>query len=123
MSAHVDIAMRNALAPFVLGRMHPIALPDDVTFPALVYSIVSVDGQNTMCGESDLDNERYRVDIYDKDYDNLVLLTRQIRTSMDTLSVFPYPAVCVGVFDLYEPTRRLYHRAVDFSIWAKKPTQ
>jgi hypothetical protein len=121
MSSHIEVALIETLAPYVSGRMHPLHLPDGVSYPAFVYSMVGLDSNNTMCGESDLDNARYRIDIYDKDWDNILVLRRNVRTALD--SMFAYPAVCVGEFDLYEPEQRLYHKAVDFSIWAKKPSQ
>lgn len=122
-SNEVEWALQVALGPLVLNRIHPMYLPDDVTYPAIRYQALVIDPQNTMQGESDLDNVRMRVDLFHKDWDELLVLRRQVRTAMGSNGTFAYQAICVAEYDIPEPEQKLFHKALDFSIWAKKPQE
>jgi hypothetical protein len=122
-SNEVEWALLTALGPLVTGAVHPMYLPDDVTYPAIRYQAIVIDPQNTMCGESDLDNVRMRIDVFSKDWDQMLRLRRAVRTAMGSNGTFAYRAICVGEYDVPEPEQKLFHKALDFSIWAKKPAE
>ena len=118
---HVEEAIVAAMVPsvFAAGQFTAVVLKDGVNFPAARYVLVGHENVNTICGASRLDNFRFRIDIFGKDYVEVLNLTDQV---LDNMADLQYPALLVGQIDLYEDQQKLYHRALDFSIWARRPS-
>lgn len=117
---HVEEAIVAKIAPiFPAGQFTGVVLRNGSNFPAARFSMVGHENINTICGASRLDNFRFRIDIFSKEYEEVLNLTGSV---IDNMAELIYPALLVGQIDLYENEQKLYHRALDFSIWARRPS-
>jgi hypothetical protein len=68
----------------------------------------------TMCGRSNLNNFRYRFDIYAVTMAQLLSLRDSVVAAMDTFAFQSVPSL---ELDGYEPEVNVMRRTLDFSIW------
>lgn len=114
MSAEIEIALKSALSSAFSGRVYPQRLPDQPTYPCMSYAVVGGGPLTTMCGRTNLNNFRYRFDIYAVTQAELLSKRDAVVTAMDS---FSFDSVPVMELDGYEPEVNVMRRTLDFSIW------
>lgn len=93
----------------VICPTFPIYMPqDNEVFPAIVYSVVGVNSNATICGPSDED-KRVQVDCYAKTYGELLALRENV---LDVL----LDAEKLNDFDAFVENSTLYRRTLEFYI-------
>lgn len=112
MSVETDLktALENdsGVNGIVSTRIYPVLLPDNVTYPAIAYSLISTNP----VGSNGCYQSRIQIDGYAATY----AAVKSIRDALIALanSVNHYtPQVNV---DAYEDDSRVYHQPVDFMI-------
>lgn len=116
MSYAIGVALQQALAGLVGGRVYPVRLPDAPVLPAIRYSTVNTNYINTLCGQSNLSESRYRIDVFA----TTIMEAEQIAAS--ALSIMRgdslgFENVPLASLDGYEPTVGIYRKTLDFQIW------
>ncbi|WP_159990816.1 tail completion protein gp17 [Pelistega ratti] len=87
----------------------PIYMPqDNEVFPAIVYSVVAVNTNSTICGPTDED-KRVQIDCYAKTYADLLMLRDDV---LDAL----LDADKVNDFDAFVENSTLFRRTLEFYI-------
>lgn len=93
----------------VLCPTFPIYMPlDNEDFPAIVYSVVSINTNTTICGPSDEDR-RVQVDCYARTYADLLNLREKV---LDVL----LDAEKLNDFDAFLENSTLFRRTLEFYI-------
>lgn len=109
----------SQLGSLISNRVYPVVMPQDVTYPAICYHVISVVPQATKSTTSVSDKIRIQVDMYGKDIDALNALASSVRDQLDLLSG-TYSTINVSTcrFDgesiFYDDTLRLYHITHDY---------
>lgn len=114
MSAEIEIAIVAALTSAFSGRVYPQRLPDQPTYPAMTYAVVGGGPLSTLCGRTNLNNFRYRFDIYAETQAQLLTLRDALVNAMDS---FSFRSVHAMELDGYEPEVNVMRRTLDYSIW------
>jgi uncharacterized protein DUF3168 len=114
MSAEIETALYTALQSAFSGRVYPQRLPDQPTYPCLRYYVVGGGPLSTMCGRTNLNNYRYRFDIYARTQAEVLSLRDAVVTAMDS---FGFKSVSAMELDGYEPEVNVMRRTLDYSIW------
>ncbi|MBL4702090.1 MAG: DUF3168 domain-containing protein [Phycisphaeraceae bacterium] len=115
-----------AVSALVASRIHPVTLPQSVTFPALSYRRISGQRVNHLAGSSGLQHPRIQMSAWSKTYSQAKNITENVRLSLEgfrgTMGTIQVDGVVfLGDHDLYEDETELYHIASDFEIWAHEP--
>ena len=114
MSYQVGVALQKALAGLVGGRVYPIRLDDAPVFPCIRYTSINRNFVNTLCGQSNLSEARYRVDIF------ATTITEAEQLAASALSImrgFAFTNTPLSSGDGYEPSIGIYRKSLDFQIW------
>lgn len=87
------------LAPLVMtsasplkGRVYPNTLPQQFTYPAIRFQVISGVPVVDLCGDGDeeTDETHIQFDVVGDTFDSMMILVRQVRTAMAT---FDPPAI------------------------------
>jgi hypothetical protein len=116
MSYNIGVALQNALAGLVAGRVYPVRLPDEPVFASIRYSDVTTNYFTTLCGQSNLSESRYRLDVFA----TTIIEAEQIAASIQSImrgNPSGFQNVPLGAFDGYEPAIAIYRKTLDFQIW------
>jgi hypothetical protein len=116
----LSLALHDALAPLVAGRVHPVILPESPVWPCIRYANVGGGPDNTICGRSSLNIWRYRIDVFAETVIEIILLRNMVTKVMDD---FVYPCLQVMDMDGYEPEVRVFRRMLDYSIHEQEAGQ
>lgn len=109
----IESKLQAVLKGLVNGRVFPSVLPLDYALPAMVYTTIAVDPNNTVCGAAEDEEVRIQIDVYARTLAELLALRPMVFAAME--AAFE-SAVRVNDFDGYEPDTKLYRRIFEFSI-------
>lgn len=136
--------IRPALRAYLLGdseiaatvtagsvtRLYPILLPQGITLPSIVYSLITEGTDYHMQGPSGLVQVRMQIDCWALTADAAVALANLVKDRLSGLrgtvafgSESPQEEIIIrGVFhdqgrDDYDPIPKLYRRQCDYLIW------
>jgi hypothetical protein len=116
MTNAVGIALQQAFAGLVAGRVYPIVLADEPDYPCIRYAVIATNFFNTLYGPSNLTDNRYRIDIFA----TTAMECGQIAASVLSImrgSSFAYQNVPLMNMDGYEPTIGIFRKTLDFQVW------
>ena len=115
MSYNIGVALQQALAGVVGGRVFPVRLPDEAVLPAISYSTINTNYLSTLCGQSNLSESRYRLDVWT----TTIIEAEQICATILAImrSTFGFKNIPLSANDGYEPTVGIYRKILDFQIW------
>ena len=116
MSYAVGVALQAALAGLVQGRVYPVRLPDEPILPSIRYSAVNTNYLSTLCGQSNLSESRYRLDVFATTITECEQISASILSIMRGTSL-GFQNVPLAAMDGYEPTVGVYRKTLDFQIW------
>jgi hypothetical protein len=116
LSYAIGVALQAALAGLVAGRVYPVRLPDAPVFPAIRYSTVNTNYLNTLCGQTNLSESRYRIDVFATTITEAEQIAASILSIMRGTSL-GFKNVPLSAIDGYEPTVAIYRKMLDFQIW------
>lgn len=102
-------------------KIHPVRLPQDENYPAIVYSIISKSGTDTKDGPGGLDNTRIQIDAHAATYTKITDISERVRELLDGVSsVFENTVIQYVKFlnatDFYNDDRELYQQSLDFNF-------
>lgn len=110
----IDEALKTALGSLVSGRCYPMQRPQNAAVPAIVYSIISDDPQNTLCGTGTLYNARVQVDAWATTYTAARTLADSIAAAMAASTM---QNVLIDRHPEPDETEDLRRWVLEFSIW------
>jgi len=119
MTIETDIKTRldahSGLSALVSTRNYPVKLPQNPTYPAVVYSRVSANIISDLDNEHK-DNPRFQFDVIGSSYSSVRSVIVQLLDAMVLSTTFK--AVYLSDQDLeYDDDLELYRGIVDFSVW------
>jgi len=115
-----DVLLASAEVQALVGaRIYPNKLPQGVTLPAVVFSVVDDVPQNAITGATAdrLVETRLQVDCYSTSYVEAHTLAAAIDLVVTSLDRVDLAAWRLTSRDLYEDETRLHRVALDFSVW------
>lgn len=102
-----------ALSPAVGGRVYPQIVPlDNELWPAISFNTISVNSNNTACGDTDEDL-RVQVDIYSRDPMEVLRLRASVFSAIKNEF---QGSSRITDFDAYEPETKMFRRILEFYI-------
>ena len=111
------------VAALVVARIYPLKLPQNPTYPALTYEIVSDIPYRGLAGDADLEVIRVRIHAWAETFAGAIDLATKVRTATaDFSGTMGSPAIKVTSAkfetwnDLYEDVPEVYRRISDFFI-------
>ena len=116
MSYAIGTALQVALAGLVQGRVYPVRLPDAVVLPAIQYTTIATNYLSTLCGQSNLSESRYRLDVFAPTVIECEQIAASILSIMRGTSL-GFKNTPLMALDGYEPTVGVYRKTLDFQIW------
>lgn len=106
----------DTLKPLVANRVYPLVMPQNPTYPAIVYNRISSAAQNVLEGGSTIDQVRIQVDTYATTYSAAKSLARLVRLAMEGAS---FKATLQTDQDFYESDLSIYRVSQDFYLWER----
>jgi hypothetical protein len=112
----------NTQVTSVSGRVYPKVAPQNVTFPAITYELVSDPRGNTHQGPDGTVQARYMVTVFAKSYLQSKTIAGEIKNAMQGFTgamgtgVVVASVFAAGGRDLFDQDLRIYHVAQDFFI-------
>jgi hypothetical protein len=108
-----------SLSPFVGGRVYPLRMPENPTFPVILWSIIGGPRAGQAQDGGGVDNPRLRLDVWGQTYDDVVGVGVQVRALLDSRSQsdFGFSAQFEGEQDLLDPDTGSFRRILEFRIW------
>ncbi len=112
------LAANPAVSALVGTRIYPLALPQNVTYPAIRYQLIDTPRIYTKDGYSGDSRPRLQIDCWALTYLGAKQLAATVRTAMEG---YLY-AICVDEQEGYEqdPLPPVYRRILDFQVWHKE---
>ena len=109
----IEERLFNVLGPLVGGSVYPQVIPlENKTWPAISFSTISVDSNNTVSGESDEDL-RVQINIYSRKLVEVLALRRLV---FDAIRQEFEGSLRITDFDVYEPETKMFGRVLEFYI-------
>ena len=120
--AVVSTILANGTVNAITTRLHPQMLPQEPTYPAIVYSVISNMPDQTLQGPSGLAYARFRFDIIAETNGGAKALAAALKTALDgksfTVSTYELRSiVALGDTDLYEDEIECHCVSSDFGVW------
>jgi hypothetical protein len=112
----IETEIYDTLQSLVGGRCYPVLMPQEPTYPALVYSRQASNPQYRLEGGSSLTQARVSIDCYAQTYDAVKSLSAQVRQAMEEAS---FKGTLIFDTDFYEPDVKLFRILMDFYVWEK----
>lgn len=130
----IEEALRSILvtaATAAVDRIYPLALPPNVTLPAIAYTRVSTPRIYSLTGFSHLSMPRFQMTAWASTYAAAKALANEIRRALDNYSGWlgaPFPAPfpigwievqnisSINELDAYEPRSKFYGISVDYRV-------
>ncbi len=112
----------NAGASAVTGRIYPMLLPQNPTYPAITYMLIDADRPEDLSGGIGLAVPQFQIDSWADDPDEMRTLATQVRQTLHGYNGNVSGLVISGIsfvteHDQFEPTTRIYRRMTEFNIW------
>jgi Na+-translocating ferredoxin:NAD+ oxidoreductase RnfD subunit len=109
----------DALKGLVNNRVYPMVMPQNPTLPALVYTRIATNAQNTIdAPPSTLDQCLMQIDAYAETYLAAKELAESMRAAMEAA---PFKATLQTSQEFWEDTPKIYRVTFDFYCWEKRP--
>lgn len=99
-------------------RIYPVALPQEPTYPAIVYTRTSGGQVNDLSGYAGLENPQIGIDVFAETYNAAKALAEKVHTVLNTVTTFR--ATLTNDSDNFEAEINCYRVAMDFSCWNKE---
>jgi len=112
----IEQSIYSTLGSLVSNRVYPLTMPQNPTFPAIVYTRVSINPENRLEGGSSLDQIRIQIDSYAKTYSAVKSLAESVRSAMEAAS---FKGTLQLEQDFYEPDLGLYQVTQDYYVWER----
>jgi hypothetical protein len=111
----IEATLKTTLSSLVGGRVYPSTLPDNPTFPLIVYQQVGGQVVEYLEGTiGDKDNARIQIVVWSKTQLEASSIARSIRTTLvGSLSA----TTLAAPVSLYEEELKLYGSRTDYSLW------
>jgi Protein of unknown function (DUF3168) len=108
-----------SLSPLVDGRVYPLQMPENPTFPVILWSIVGGPRAAQSQDGGGVDNPRLRLDIWGQLYDDVVGVAVQVRSLLESRSQIDlgFSTVYEGEQDLLDPDTGNPRRILEFRVW------
>jgi len=110
---NLEVSLFNALGPVVAGRVHPVVVPQDATFPCIRYALASGTRPASLCGDAGLMYSDVQIDIYAREFSEVRALREQVITAMQG---FPLAATNTMELDAFEADVKMFRRMLQYSI-------
>jgi hypothetical protein len=108
----------DTLKGLVSNRAYPLVMPQNPTLPALVYTLVATNAQNTLCNPpASLDQVLVQVDAYATTYLEARQLAEQARSAIEQSDL---KGTLQSAQDFYEPDPVVYRASIDLYCWHKR---
>ena len=108
----------DALKGLVSNRVYPLVMPQNPTLPAIVYTIISTNAQNTLCTPpSTIDQVLVQVDAYAETYLESKQLMNSARGALEQSSL---KATLQTVQEFWENDPKIYRASADLYCWDKR---
>lgn len=107
------------------GHIHALRLPQDPTFPALVYQRISTVRTYSHQGDSNLPECRFQITCWGSTYASVRQLVAQLNSVLGGFSgtmgdVYIGHALLAGDLDIHEVPTMLFQAPIDFMIAFKE---
>lgn len=112
----IETDIFDALKGLVGNRCYPLTMPQNPTYPAIVYQRIATNAINRLEGGSSIDQVRVQVDSFSTTYEAAKTLAASIRAAMEAAS---FKATLQTEFDFFEPDIALFQITQDFYVWRK----
>lgn len=111
----------GGVAALVGTRVYPLILPQEATYPALAYMVVSDDRPQSHSGPTGLATPRIQIDCWGATYGATKLLERAVRLALEGYVGAMGSVTVRGVFldtaqDLFDEEAQKYRVRMDFFI-------
>lgn len=106
-------------------RVYPLIAPQEKRFPYIVYTVVSIDPDDSKDGVSKLDNFIVQVSCFGENYNQTATLAGNVRTALDrytgTINGVEVDGVRLEASreDVEDETKVVYHISQDFKVRIK----
>jgi len=119
---HTQLTGHAGLSALIAARLYPVKLPQDVSYPACVYEIITRTEFPAMGSNADHSRKRITVTGYDNSYSGVKALETQIVAALDRYTGTSDGTTIDGsylenVSDLYEDEFQIYQVSIDFMIY------
>ncbi len=109
------------VAALVVARVYPLKLPQDPTYPALTYEILSTTPYRGLSGDHDKEVIRARIHCWAETFSGAIDLATKVRTAVadfsGTMGTVTVSSVKFETWnDIYEDVPEVYRRVADFMI-------
>ena len=113
------------LQPVLRGRIYPLRLPQNPTFPAVTYQRVSTTAQTAHDGPVSLLTTRLQLDVWGERYADVKYVAELLHLALLGWSgIIGTSKIWItgqlGEVDLQDPDTQLYRVSMDFAIHHKK---
>lgn len=96
-----------------VGMIYPSMIPAKVTYPAMVYSIVTESDQQSLQRACYTTTYRIQIDIYAKSYQALKQYKQRLKEALYRFEYFPH---ALNGYEGYESDTALFRQTLDFKI-------
>lgn len=124
MERHIESRLTShaGLSALVSTRVYPKKLPQEVTYPCLVYEVSNRSEYPTMGSNADQSRKRITVRGYDTSYSGVKSLEAQIKAALDRYTGTSDGTTIDGSYlenmiDTYEDEFQVYGVEFDFLVW------
>jgi hypothetical protein len=112
----IETSIFNALKALVSNRCYPLQMPENPTYPAIVYSRIAGAPFNVLDASASIDQVRMQIDCYALTYDGAKTLSASVRDAMESAA---FKGTLQFDIDFYEEEVKVYRVAMDFYVWQK----
>ncbi len=106
----------NALKGLVSNRCYPLLMPENPSYPSIIYTRISSTPENTLNGGATIDLVRFQIDSYAETYSAARTLAASVRTAMEAAA---FKGLLQTDEDFFEPDVTIYRVTQDYYVWRK----
>lgn len=109
------------LSALIEERFHPVAAPQDVVYPAVVYQRISSVPESAMTADTNVTRDRFQFMVLAQSYESAVAVALQVKAAIQRWQgtesgVVIEDSYLFNDIDLYDDETRIFQRAIDFEI-------
>jgi hypothetical protein len=117
-----DIIRTNGGVSAITTRCFPVKVPQNPTFPFILYQKVTATRHQDLSGGSGLTQARFQIEAWAETYSRAKELANAIRDALDGYTgtsgtVKVWSILILSEFDMYEETIDCLRVIMDFSVW------
>jgi hypothetical protein len=76
----------DTITNLVSTRIYPCVLPENPTYPALAYTLISDVGDHTLDGTAETATSRVQIDVFSSDHNEVNIIATTLRLALDGAS-------------------------------------